>query len=417
MITYCGLRHFYIRHYKLLQGAEFQVANRQPDAYYILTHNREIWDFSPELKDYGVFSQGRPRDVLHLDKPVFTFPINLSDFTSCAEDWHKFARQYTEDLEIEYPHAWYLRFKQPAIFEQFIIDFSKKLEQEKEGGIWGSGQSKLVAKLAAHNRAGHNRIIPPGQTKDFLSQIPLQRFPLPESETLEKLGIKTIGELGSIPAVELSNQFGQKTAHFLHKLGGGEDIVPFQPRPIQEYSWTLDLTTLDGFLRPLEPSEFKPYLKQGLEKLASTLKDEHKVAGQIKLEAFLAQECCVERLQTHEASKVTTNKETYFEHKRQLKQATDEPKALLRIVESLLPEGRFAQIRVVLSKLEASSLAQLTMFWEPQDPKSRTFHETASAARTTRDDIQQQELTNYAQIGVELPRRERLLMLWEECFT
>ncbi len=380
MIIYCGLRHFYIRHFNP------QVANLQPDAYYILTHNMEIWDFSPELKDYGVSSQGKPRTVLHLDKPVFTIPIGLSDFTAYAEDWHRFARQYTEYLEIEYPHAWYLRFKQPAIFEQFIIDFNKKLEYEKAGGIWGAGQSKLVAKLAAHNRSGHNRIIAPGQTKDFMHQIPLRRFQLPETETLEKLGLKTLGELGRIPTVELSNHFGQKTAAFLQKLGCGEDIIPFQPRPIQEYSWALDLTILDGFLRPLESFEFKPYLKQGIDKLASTLKDQYKVAGQVKLEGYLAQG-------------------TYFENKRQLKQATDEPKILLRTVESLLPEDRFAQIGVVLSKLEASSLAQLTMFWEPQAPKLMD-EELAGLAH----------FAHYAQVGVELPRRERLLMLWEECF-
>lgn len=378
MIIYCGLRHFYIRHYKRLQGAEFQAADMQPDAYYILTHNKEVWDFSPELKDYGFSSQGKPRAILHLDKPVFTTPIILNDFTACAADWHQFARQYTEELEIEYPHAWYLRFKKATIFEQFLIDFSKELEQRKEGGIWGAGQSKLIAKLAAHNRSGQNRVIPPGQTKDFLLQIPLHRFPLPEAETLEKLGIKTIGELGNIPSIELSNHFGQKTAAFLQKLGRGEDIIPFQPRPIQEYSWTLDLTTLDDFLRPLASFELKPYLKQGMETLASTLRDQHKVAGQIKLEIYLAQG-------------------DYFESIRLLKQATDESQVLLRIVESLLPEDRIAQIGVVLSKLEASPLAQLTMFWEPQSPKLDA------------------ELTNHAQVGIELPRRERLLMLWEEC--
>lgn len=369
-IIYCGLRHFYIRH----------LESPQNNAYYILTHNREIWDFSPELKGHGFTNQRKPQAVFHLDKPMLTLPITLSDFTSCAENWHEFSYQYTEELEIEYPHAWYLRFKEPTIFEQFIIDFSTKLREEKWGGIWGAGQSKLVAKLAAHNLKD-GEIIPPGQTKDFLSQIPLRRLPLPELETLEKLGIKTIGELGDIPFVELGNQFGQKTAALLQKFGCGEDIVPFQPRQIQEYSWTLDCTTLDGFLRPLVSHELKPYLQQGMEKLASTLKDQHKVAGQIKLETHLAEGKC-------------------FEEKRQLKEAIDDPKALTRMVESLLPQDPIAQIGVVVSKFEVSPLAQLTMFWEPQDPK-----------------LNDEELINYAQIGIELPRRERLLMLWEECFT
>jgi hypothetical protein len=369
MIVYCGLRHFYIRHFN----------PPQDDAYYILTHNKEIWDFSPELKEHGFTSQAKT--TLYLDKPVLTLPITLDDFTVHARDWHKFGQHYTEELEVEYPHAWYLRFSKPAIFEQFIADFSEKLQQEKSGGIWGAGQSKLVAKLAAHNRSGHGRIVTPGQTKDFLRQIPLHRFPLAETDALEKLGIKTIGELERIPLVELSIQFGQRLAALFETLGRGEDLVPFRPRQAQEYSWTLDCTTLDSFLRPLSPSELKPYLQQGAKKLSASLKDQHKVAGQIKLGAHL-------------------DKGTYFEKTRQLKEATDDPEILKRIGESLLPKEYIAEIEIVASKLTASSLAQLTMFWEPQVPK-----------------VMDEELANYTQIGIELPRRERLLMLWEECFS
>ena len=364
MIIYCGLRPFYIRHFNPPQA----------DAYYILTHNREIWDCSPGLPI-------KTKAVLQLDRPVLTIPITLSDFASYAEDWHAFTLHYTDELEIEYPHSWYLRFKERAIFEQFITDYNDKMQRENEGGIWGAGQSKLVAKLAAHNCTGYDRIVPPGHTKSFLSQLPLHRLPLPELETLEKLGIKTIGELGNIPPMELSSQFGQKTADILHKLGNGEDLVSFHPHQTQEFRWSLDCITLDGFLRPLASHELKSYLQQGMEKLAATLKDQHKVAGQIKLEAHLAQG-------------------TYFEKTRQLKQATDDPKVIHRIAESLVPEDFFTQVDVVISKLEASPLAQLTMFWEPQAPR-----------------VMDDDLKNYAQVGVKVPRRERLLMLWEECFA
>ena len=377
MIVYCGLRHFYIRHFQPPHYADSQTG-----AYYILTHNKEIWDFSPELKGYGFTNQAKGQAALHLDKPVLTIPIEVNDFASFARGWHGFSHQYTDELEVEYPHAWYLRFKQPAIFSQFITDFSEELQHEREGGIWGAGQSKLVAKLAAHNLTGHDRVVIPGQTKHFLGQIPLHRFPLPELADLEKLGIKTIGELENVPGVELSNQFGQRAA-ILQKLGRGEDLVPFQSEPTREYSWTLDCTSLDGFLRPLAPHELRPYLKQGMEKLASTLKDQHKVTGQIKIEAQLDQ----------------GEKRGFFEKKRQFKESTDDPKILTRAVESLLPESSLAQVNVIASKLGASPLAQLTMFWEPQTPK-----------------LNGEELSVQAQIGIELSRRERLLILWKECF-
>ncbi|HHT42938.1 MAG TPA: hypothetical protein GX014_05990 [Firmicutes bacterium] len=372
MIIYCGLRHFYIRNFKPQDEG-------QTDAYYILTHKKKVWDFSPELKEHGFTGQSG-RAVLHLDKPVLTISIDLADFTPPAQAWHDFSRQYTNELEVEYPHAWYLRFKQPAIFQQYILDFAEKLRQGQDEGIWGAGQSKLVAKLAAHNLTGYNRIVPPEQTPSFLRQIPLHRLPLDELSTLEKLGIKTIGQLGEVPLVELGNQFGPQAAA-LQKLGRGEDLVPFQAEQTQECRWSLDCTTLEEFMRPLHPQELKPYLQRGMEKLAAALQKQQKTAGELQLEACSAQGLL-------------------FKKNRLFKEAADDAESFLRALESLLPEEPLAHIEVVLSRLEFSTAAQLSMFWEPQAPK-----------------LFDEELLQYAQAGIELPRRERLLLLWEECFT
>lgn len=375
MIVYCGLRHFYVRHFKPPQFADVQ-----PDAYYILTHNKEVWDFSPELKEHGFTNQAKGQAVLHLDKPVFTLSIDLTDFASFAKKWHEFSRQYTHELEVEYPHAWYLRFQQPTILEQFILDFSTKLHQEADGGIWGAGHSKLVAKLAAHNLTGSKRVIAPEHTGAFLNKLPLHRLPLAEQANLEKLGIKTLGELGEIPLIELESHFGAK-AVALQKIGQGEDLVPFQAEQIQEYSWSLDCTILEGFLRPLEPWELKPYLEQGAKQLAQTLKEKHQVAGKLLLEVWLT---------TGEACK----------KERQFKGATDDVNRFTHALESLLPQEPIVQVEVVVSELAPSPIAQLSMFWEPQ------------TAKLTED-----ELHPHAQLGIELPRRERILLLWEEWFS
>jgi hypothetical protein len=373
MIVYCGLRHFYIRNFRLRQ-AETQ------DAYYILTHKKKVWDFSPELKEYGFTVKAGGKAVLHLDKPVITLSINLDDFMPFAKDWHDFSRQYTHELEAEYPHAWYLRFRQPAIFQQFVLDFAEKLRQDHGEGIWGAGQSKLVAKLAAHNLSGCERVIPAGQTQSFLQQIPLHRLPLDELDALERLGIKTVGQLGDIPLAVLGSQFGPKAAA-LHKLGRGEDLVPFQAEQIQECRWSLDCTVLEGFLRPLHPHELKPYLQQGMQKLAAALKEQHRIAGRLQLTAHPLQGPPIEKT-------------------RLFKEAADAAGPLLRAVESLLPQEPLAQLEVVLSGLEPSAAAQLSMFWEPQAPKALG-----------------EDFAPCTQIGIELPRREQLLLLWEECFT
>ncbi len=206
------------------------------------------------------------------------------------------------------------------------------------------------------------------------------RLPLDELSTLEKLGIKTIGQLGEVPLVELGNQFGPQAAA-LQKLGRGEDLVPFQAEQTQECRWSLDCTTLEEFMRPLHPQELKPYLQRGMEKLAAALQKQQKTAGELQLEACSAQGLL-------------------FKKNRLFKEAADDAESFLRALESLLPEEPLAHIEVVLSRLEFSTAAQLSMFWEPQAPK-----------------LFDEELLQYAQAGIELPRRERLLLLWEECFT
>ena len=372
MIVYCGLRHFYIRH--------FQPPAEAQDAYFILTHKRKVWDFSPELKDHGFSIHSSSQRVLQLDKPVLTFAIELADFLPAAHGWHEFSRQYTDELEVEYPHAWYLRFAQPAIFQQCLLDFGEKLRQENCEGIWGAGQSKLVAKLAAHNLSGWERVVPAEQTASFLQRIPLHRLPLDELDALEKLGVKTVGQLAEIPLAELGSQFGPR-AQILQQLGRGEDLVPFQAQQIQKCSWSLDCTTLEGFLRPLLPHELRPYLQRGMEELAAALREQHKVAGQLQLTAQLAQGPPLEK-------------------SRLFKEASADAGLFLRAVGSLLPAEPLAQLTVVLSRLEPSAAAQLSMFWEPQAPRPL-----------------EEELAPLTQRGVELPRRERLLLLWRECFT
>lgn len=367
MIVYCGLRHFYIHHF----------SSPQLDAYYILTHNGEIWDFSPELKHYGVTNQSKPKAIFHVEKPVLTIPITLADFQPFSESWHDFSRQYTSELEPEYPHSWYLRFQHNSILEQFMKDFLVKSQLEHAGSICGGGSSKLVAKLAAHNLPRENTIVKPEHTENFLRNIPLHRLPLPEISNLEKLGLKTLGELAEIPLVELTNQFGQR-ASILQKLGRGEDLTPFQTQQVLEFTWEIDCTTLEGFLRPLTPNELHPYLKSGLEELLITLQCHNKVAGLMKL-----------HFKTPEG-------ELHEVHRR-FKTATKDFNVLTRAVDSLIPRQPLAWLKITLGDLQPAPSTQLNMFAEPLA-------------------IQLREERLPTQKGVKLPRRERLLLLWEEYF-
>lgn len=366
MITYCGLRHFYIRHF----------TPSQADSFYILTYNKNIWDFSPELKQYGFTGQNRLDTVYHYEKPVFTVPIKLADFQPFAHKWYDFSRQYTDALEPEYPHSWYLRFQRPKILEQFIADFNKKLQKEKWEGIWGTGFSKIVAKLAAHNLPQETSFIAKEQTEAFLKSIPLKRLPLPELESLSKLGVKTIGELNHLPLTELISQFGNK-AKTLQLLGRGEDLVPFQNQSVLNFKWELDCTTLEGFFRPLTPHELKPYIEQGAQKLSAALSKHNQTTNLLQLKAILPSQ-------------------TTIQTQRRFKEHTNDPQMLKRAAEGIIPKRPLAHLTLTVSELEKAFAAQLNMFFTP------TAHLPIKGLP--------------AQRGVELSRRESLLLLWKEHF-
>ncbi len=361
MIIYCGLRHFYIHRF----------VPPRPDAFYILTHKKDVWDFSPRLKLYSL-GQIKANGVYHLEKPVFTIPLRLSDFWPLAQKWHAFSRRYTEALEPEYPHSWYLQFKRLEILKQFSSDFVEKLKEEKEGGIWGAGTSKLVAKLAAHNLPSGANFVGAEQTKEFLIQVPLRRLPLPELERLEKLGLKTIGELADLPLAELTAQFGKRGA-ILQRLGRGEDLLPFQTQPIPDFRWELDCTTLEGFYRPLTPAELDPYLQQGSQELAAALKKHNKVANLLKLE-------------------VLSTQEDPWQAQRFFKQPSSDPQVFRQALQSIIPQKPLAHIVLSVSELETAPQTQLNLFLEPPAPKVPQKH---------------------AQLGVKLPRREQFLILWK----
>jgi len=367
MIVYCGLRHFYIQHFE----------PPEQDAYYILTHNKEVWDFSPELKKHGVTLGVKPKTVFQLERPVLTLPLELDEYAPFSRSWYDFSRLYTKELEPEYPHAWYLRFKQKSILEQFLFDFAKKAEQEGAGAIFGVGKSKLVAKLAAHNLPPGQNIIPPEKTEEFLLRVPLNRLPLPEVNILQNLGLHTIGELGRLPFVELVNWLG-KRAELFQKLGQGEDLNPFSSLAVVELNWSLDCAVLNGFLEPLAHSELYPYLRAGLQELAGSLREQGQVAGLLKLEA-------------------RTEGGEFVQSQRRFKGASDEWKVFERAVHSLLPPKRIARLGIRLAELKDAPVIQLNMFTQPAEAKVIPLPPRFPA-----------------QVGVELPRREKFLQIWKE---
>ncbi|MDO5081182.1 DNA polymerase Y family protein [Buchananella hordeovulneris] len=96
----------------------------------------------------------------------------------------------------------------------------------------GGGCGTLTAILAAQAQ----RFIPAGQEQQFLAPWPLRAAgrALPGhdltalQQTLDQLGIRTLGQLAQLPAAQVADRFGQ-LGQLLHRLASGNEVTPTRP--------------------------------------------------------------------------------------------------------------------------------------------------------------------------------------------
>ena len=96
----------------------------------------------------------------------------------------------------------------------------------------GVAGSKVAAYLAAR-RGGGVAVIPPGEEWGFLAPVPLALLdPSPElAATLQRWGIRCIGELAALPANAVGTRVGPEGTQLLRRARG-EDAQPLTPRPL-----------------------------------------------------------------------------------------------------------------------------------------------------------------------------------------
>jgi len=94
----------------------------------------------------------------------------------------------------------------------------------------GIANSKLAARVAAGLPASPT-VVPEGEEQQFLSQLPLSRLApqIDIAETLERWGIRSIGEFARLPEGEVASRLGE-LGRELHAAARGIDPRPLEPR-------------------------------------------------------------------------------------------------------------------------------------------------------------------------------------------
>ena len=117
-------------------------------------------------------------------------------------------------------------------------------------------QNRFVALCAARTQPGLTHVFP-GEEAGFLQALPLDVLPLDpkEEETLERWGIRTVGELARLPENSLVARFGARGGQLVKLARGQEESVlyPYEPPPALEEKMDFDwqVTELASLSFPL----------------------------------------------------------------------------------------------------------------------------------------------------------------------
>jgi protein ImuB len=148
----------------------------------------------------------------------------------------------------------------------------------------GIAGSRIAAWVAARGD-GRVTIVPPGRERETLAVVPLGVLDLPEplALTLERWGVRTLGELAALPRDGLALRLGPAGLR-LHDLALGRDRDPFRPwtpppfwEEAQALDWEADdLVALAAVLRAV------------LERLTARLAAAHVAADRLDVRLELA---------------------------------------------------------------------------------------------------------------------------------
>jgi protein ImuB len=136
------------------------------------------------------------------------------------------------------------------------IAIARRLAREARAvglvGQVGAADTRMAARIAATRARGPANVIPSGHERETLASIPIDVLELSQAlgATLERWGVRTLGELANLPREELALRLGPAGLR-AHDLARGLDREPFHlyvPPPYWEEAHGLDweLDSLDA---------------------------------------------------------------------------------------------------------------------------------------------------------------------------
>ena len=145
----------------------------------------------------------------------------------------------------------------------------------------GVAPNKFLAKIASDWRKPNGLfVIQPKDVESFLPPLPVGRIPGVGKVTearLEKLGVRTVGDLQGLPIADLENSFGRYGLR-LYELARGIDENPVVPDRL-----TQSVSAEDTFPQDVPLSETEPLIRALAEKVWNASRKESRTARTVVL--------------------------------------------------------------------------------------------------------------------------------------
>lgn len=238
-------------------GAAEEIPARVPVA---VIHANRVVACSPSARAEGVRPGLRRREAQSRCPWLRVFPHDPGRDARVFEPVVAAVEQVVAGVEVVRPGELAFAARGPARYfggearaaEQVVEQIAQECGVEAQAGV---ADGVFAAGLAA--RAG--RIVPPGQTPEFLAGIDVRALGRPElTDRLRRLGVRTLGDFAALPGGDVLTRFGFDAA-LAHRLAAGADhrlLAVRRPPP--------DLTVGEDYDEPIDRVDVAAFAARAL---------------------------------------------------------------------------------------------------------------------------------------------------------
>ena len=198
---------------------------------------------SYEARKFGIHSAMPLRTAYKLCPNAIFLPVDYEEYSRVSKKFKAVLREFTpiiEDVGIDEAFLDISSIDKPS--EEIAKEIKKRIKEETDLNCSiGIAPNKLLAKIASDlDKPDGLTIITEEDIEKRIWPLPARKLwgvgPKTETYLKEKMGIKTIGELASLPLERLIEEFGQSYGSYLYEASRGIDeselVTHWEPKSI-----------------------------------------------------------------------------------------------------------------------------------------------------------------------------------------